>query len=41
VSSPGHFMYHLWAIRHLPESRYEGFDINPAYEWTLEKQVRF
>lgn len=37
VSAPGYHMYYLWAIRHLDNSRYQGFTFDPAHAWILEE----
>ena len=37
VAAPGYHMYYLWAIRHLPESPYEGFEYHVDHAWLVKK----
>ena len=38
VAAPGYQMYYLWAIRHLPDAPYDGFEYNPDHAWLLEEK---
>ena len=34
-AAPGYYMYYLWAIRHLDDAKYTGFEVSPAHQWTF------
>ena len=38
VAAPGYHMYYIWAIRHLDDDPYRGFEFNPDHQWLLEKK---
>ena len=38
VAAPGYHMYYIWAIRHLEDDPYRGFEFNPDHRWLLDKE---
>jgi 5-deoxy-glucuronate isomerase len=37
AAAPGYHMYYLWAIRHLDQDPYTGFEYSEAHRWTFEE----
>ncbi len=33
TAAPGYHMYYLWAVRHLPDDPYTGFEFHPDHAW--------
>jgi len=38
VAAPGYHMYYLWAIRHLEDDPYRGFEFTEEHKWLLEQK---
>jgi len=40
TSAPGYRMYYLWAIRHLENNPYKGFEFREEHKWLLNTNAK-